>query len=118
MFLLHPWRDSQTFDDHLDYLRKGESWRLSLYCEADGEWHCTEHGVYEIDLHADWSETLRTRWNSLAGHMRTLAPYLKAASKFCKDARIEASALVVEKLPDIAADHRGLRRELGAPYKR
>ena len=42
--------------------------------------------------------------------MRTLAPYLKAAGKLTGNVPLEALGLAAEKLPDIAADPRKLRK--------
>src|SRR5205085_112808 len=116
VFQLQPRRGFETFDDTLEYLRKGEAWQLVLYCESDEEWHTAEHSVYDFDLHADWIENLRANWNILAGHMRTLAPFLKASGKLTGHVLIETLAGGTEKLPDIAADHRKLREELGDAY--
>ena len=89
--------------------KKGEKWRLSLYCEADEEWHTTEHSVYDFDLHANWVESLRTYWSPLAEQMRKVAPYLKAAAgKVTGAIKVEALGLATEKLPDIRADRRKL----------
>ncbi|HEY1758581.1 MAG TPA: leucine-rich repeat domain-containing protein [Bryobacteraceae bacterium] len=117
VFQLQPRRDFQTFDNTLEYIRKGESWQLSLYCESDEEWHTAEHSVYDFDLHADWIEGLRKHWNGFAGHMRILAPYLKAAGKLMKTAPgIDFALDLAEKLPDIAADYGPLRNALGDAY--
>jgi hypothetical protein len=116
VFQLHPRRDFHTFENTIEYLRRGESWQLSLYCESDDEWHTAEHSVYDFDLDADWIENLRTHWNSFASHMRTLAPYLKAGGKLTGKIYLEALGLATEKLQDIGADHRKLRREVGAAY--
>ena len=117
IFQLSPRRGFQTFDTALEYLKKGEAWRLSLYCEADEEWHTAQHSVYDFDLHADWIETLRTHWNPLASHMRTLAPLLKAGGKLAANIPLEGLGLVAEKAPDIRADPRLLRNELGESYR-
>jgi hypothetical protein len=113
VFQLHPRRNFQTFDSTLEYLRRGEQWRLSLYCETDDGWHTAGYSVYDFDLHADWIEIVRPHWNTIAARMRTVAPYLKAAGKWTPAPLVEALGLAAEKLPAIDADYRKLRRELG-----
>lgn len=113
VFQLHPRRDFQTFEGALEYLRKGEKWPLSLYCEADEEWHTAGHGVYDFDLLPDWVEGLRPHWNALAEHMRLLAPYLKAGGKLSGTIKLEALGPAAERLPNIPADSRELLGELG-----
>jgi hypothetical protein len=48
--------------------------------------------------------------------MRIVAPFLKAGGKLTGMVKLEALGLAAEKLPDIRADQRKLRGELGEAY--
>src|ERR1051326_5311541 len=46
VFQLQPRRGFDTFDNTLEYLRKGEAWQLALYCESAEECNPARRGVY------------------------------------------------------------------------
>lgn len=111
IFEFHPLRQTALLEDTLEYLRNGETWRLTLYCDTDEVWHRAPHADYDIELHADWIESLRAAWNPLAGFLKRTAPLLKAIGKADPTTSLEAAGHLVDWLPQIPVDHRGLLKD-------
>ncbi len=101
----------------MEYLKKGEEWQLTLYCESDEGWHTCRHSVYDFALHADWVKRLRPHWNAAASHMRRLGKIMTAGGALSGEPTLGVIGLVTEKLGDLPSDVRELREGLGHGYE-
>jgi internalin A len=72
VFTLHP-RDAANWKTKLF----GQKFDLQLYCEAPGEWHpVTPHGLYEIDVSAEWFKVMAPHIQQLAGIFKYVTPFV------------------------------------------